>query len=48
VGLTVFSILTGLIPWMYNYGWFTGSFLGGIIYLIIAKRPEPALASSAA
>lgn len=48
VALTVFSILTGLIPWMYNYGWFTGSFLGGVIYLIAAKRPEPVLAGAAA
>lgn len=37
-GLTLFAIMTGSLSWFYNYGWFTGSALGAIIYLIMAKR----------
>ena len=32
VGLTIIAITTGHLSWFYNYGWFTGSILGGIIY----------------
>ena len=35
VSLTVAAIITGdgvFYDWFYSYGWFTGSFLGGIIY----------------
>ncbi len=32
VGLTVVAITTGYLSWFYDYGWFTGSILGGIIY----------------
>ncbi|MFT5708707.1 MAG: NCS1 family nucleobase:cation symporter-1 [Oceanospirillaceae bacterium] len=39
VALTVFSIVTGSLSWFYQYGWFTGSILGAIIYFAIAKRP---------
>ncbi len=35
VGLTVFSITTGTLDWFYNYGWFTGSFLGAAIYAVL-------------
>ncbi len=32
VGLTVIAITTGRLGWFYDYGWFTGSALGGILY----------------
>ncbi len=32
VGLTLVAITTGRLGWFYNYGWFTGSALGGILY----------------
>jgi NCS1 family nucleobase:cation symporter-1 len=32
VGLTVVAITTGQLGWFYDYGWFTGSALGGILY----------------
>ncbi len=32
VGLTLVAITTGRLGWFYDYGWFTGSALGGILY----------------
>ena len=32
VALTLIAITTGKLSWFYDYGWFTGSFLGGAIY----------------
>jgi NCS1 family nucleobase:cation symporter-1 len=32
VGLTLVAITTGRLSWFYDYGWFTGSALGGILY----------------
>ena len=32
VGLTLIAITTGFMSWFYNFGWFTGSILGGLIY----------------
>ena len=37
VGLTIIAITTGKLNWFYDYGWFTGSFLGGLIYYIVAR-----------
>jgi NCS1 family nucleobase:cation symporter-1 len=37
VGLTVIAITTGHLGWFYDYGWFTGSILGGIIYYLAAR-----------
>lgn len=37
VGLTLIAITTGRISWFYTYGWFTGSFLGGLIYFLMAR-----------
>jgi NCS1 family nucleobase:cation symporter-1 len=34
VGLTLVAITTDYFGWFYNYGWFTGSILGGIIYYV--------------
>lgn len=37
VALTVGSILTGRLSWFYDYGWFTGSILGGLIYWLMCR-----------
>ena len=37
VGLTFVAITTGRLGWFYNYGWFTGSILGGIIYYFASR-----------
>lgn len=37
VALTVMSFKIGLLSWFYNYGWFTGSILGGLIYYLVAR-----------
>ena len=39
VGLTLIAITTGAISWFYDYGWFTGSILGGLIYYFVASKP---------
>jgi NCS1 family nucleobase:cation symporter-1 len=36
-GLTLVAITTGLLQWFYTYGWFTGSFLGGLIYYMLSR-----------
>jgi NCS1 family nucleobase:cation symporter-1 len=38
VALTLIAIATGALQWFYTYGWFTGSFLGGLIYYIGSRR----------
>jgi len=40
VALTIFSLITGTLGWFYQYGWFTGSFLGAIIYWILAAKSK--------
>jgi len=37
VALTVVAITTGKLSWFYDYGWFTGSILGGLIYYFVAR-----------
>jgi NCS1 family nucleobase:cation symporter-1 len=37
VGLTLIAITTGELSWFYNFGWFTGSILGGFIYYFAAR-----------
>ena len=37
VALTLVAITTGKLGWFYTYGWFTGSFLGGLIYYVAAR-----------
>ena len=48
VALTVFTLVTGLLPWFYSYGWFTGSALGGLLYfgLNIVKVEDPVTQSA--
>ena len=38
VALTLIAITTGALQWFYTYGWFTGSFLGGVIYWLMSRR----------
>jgi len=38
VALTIIAITTGKISWFYDYGWFTGSILGGCIYFLVARN----------
>jgi len=37
VSLTLIAITTGRLGWFYDYGWFTGSILGGLIYYLAAR-----------
>lgn len=37
VGLTVVAMTTGTPGWFYDYGWFTGSLLGGLIYWFLSR-----------
>ncbi len=38
VALTIIAITTGHLSWFYDFGWFTGSILGGLIYYFVAGR----------
>lgn len=38
VGLTLLALVTGNMMWFYDFGWFTGSALGGILYWQLANR----------
>ncbi|MBT8100173.1 MAG: NCS1 family nucleobase:cation symporter-1 [Gammaproteobacteria bacterium] len=38
VALTLVAITTGMLGWFYTYGWFTGSFLGGLLYYLLARK----------
>ncbi len=38
VALTIIAITTGKLSWFYDYGWFTGSILGGLIYYFAARH----------
>jgi NCS1 family nucleobase:cation symporter-1 len=37
VGLTVIAITTDTLAWFYDFSWFTGSLLGGLIYYLLAR-----------
>lgn len=39
-GLTLLSLMTGTMGWFYDYGWFTGSILGGLTYYFLAQFVE--------
>jgi NCS1 family nucleobase:cation symporter-1 len=36
--LTMAAKLSGTMLWFYNYSWFTGSILGGLIFWLLARR----------
>jgi len=38
VALTLVAITTGALRWFYDYGWFTGSILGGILYFLLSRN----------
>ncbi len=38
VALTIIAIATGRVRWFYDYGWFTGSLLGGLIYYLLDSK----------
>ncbi|NOY13806.1 MAG: NCS1 family nucleobase:cation symporter-1 [Deltaproteobacteria bacterium] len=38
VALTVIALITGQMMWFYDYGWFTGSALGGVLYWQLTKQ----------
>ncbi len=38
VALTIVAITTGWFGWFYDYGWFTGSLLGGILYYLLGRK----------
>lgn len=38
VGLTGLALKLPELSWFYDYGWFTGSILGGLIYYVVARR----------
>ncbi len=40
VALTLLAIVTGRLRWFYDYGWFTGSLLGGVLYYLASRRRQ--------
>jgi len=38
VALTILALTTKNLMWFYDYGWFTGSALGGIIYALMCSK----------
>lgn len=37
VGLTALALKLPMLSWFYDYGWFTGSILGGLLYYVVAR-----------
>lgn len=37
VSLTIMALTCNTQLWLYNYGWFVGSFLGGVLYYLLCK-----------
>ncbi|WP_425917217.1 NCS1 family nucleobase:cation symporter-1 [Pseudomonas sp. GWSMS-1] len=50
VALTLLSLGSNAFSWFYDYGWFTGSFFGGLIYfgLCSLRNTQPVVVDSAA
>ncbi|WP_192980348.1 NCS1 family nucleobase:cation symporter-1 [Pseudomonas sp. EggHat1] len=48
VALTLLSLGSNAFSWFYDYGWFTGSFLGGLIYfgLCSLRSAQPVVAKA--
>jgi NCS1 family nucleobase:cation symporter-1 len=42
VALTLIAVTTNAMAWFYDYGWFTGSILGGLIYYFVARNERGA------
>ena len=47
VALTLYSISSGSLSWFYQYGWFTGSILGGLVYWVTASKQSQAISKVA-
>ncbi len=45
VVLTIIALTTGFLSWFYQYGWFTGSVLGGLVYFVVAAKDKEAVTS---
>ena len=37
VFITALTLISGIGLWVYNYGWFVGSFMGGVFYYVLSK-----------
>ena len=40
VTLTLIAITTGMFSWFYQFGWFTGSIMGGVVYFIATSKHQ--------
>jgi NCS1 family nucleobase:cation symporter-1 len=38
VALTLIAMTTDIFSWFYQFGWFTGSIMGGVVYFIVSKQ----------
>ncbi|MCX4030083.1 NCS1 family nucleobase:cation symporter-1 [Endozoicomonas sp. SM1973] len=38
--ITFVAIMYNVIPWFYDYGWFTGSLTGGLIYYLVSPSSQ--------
>ena len=38
VALTLTAMTTDMFSWFYQFGWFTGSIMGGLVYFIASKQ----------
>jgi NCS1 family nucleobase:cation symporter-1 len=45
VALTIIALTTGFLSWFYQYGWFTGSVLGGLVYFVVASKDKNTVSS---
>ena len=45
VALTLLSLSSGALNWFYDYGWFTGSLLGAVIYYVASLVLSPVQAA---
>lgn len=40
VAISILALTTGYLSWFYQYGWFTGSISGGILYYLFTKKQK--------
>ncbi len=38
VAMSIYALLSGHLGWFYDYGWFTGSFSGGMLYWLLSVK----------
>ncbi|WP_222937519.1 NCS1 family nucleobase:cation symporter-1 [Spartinivicinus ruber] len=39
--ISLLALTFNLLPWFYDYGWFTGSLTGGLIYYLVSPSTQP-------